>query len=366
MNEPHDFGLSPLGTLAHVGTARPARGHGPFWQHWHERVWSFTPRLRPWDPAADPDADPGAGGVTHVFESVGSVRIGCRLIEPTGEGTPLGGVVQLHGAGGQNDLDDRTPLSASGCLVMKVRVRGYPGSRFDTPALNASDSWITHGLAEEADWVLPESVADVVNAFRALRDRLPEEAPISIAGESLGGGLAVIAGAQLTGRLRVHRLAIGLPSLGDWMWRLAQSEKGDPSAGLGAEVADLVRRRPEARERIAQRLRLCDAAVHARRLVCPTLCKLALRDEVVPAPAAASVFNAIGASPTMKWRFVVDYGHFDGGVSDLRRHALFERLAARFLGPRVDLMALMARWSETLRSGDRAPDETDQETGAGA
>jgi cephalosporin-C deacetylase-like acetyl esterase len=80
-------------------------------------------------------------------------------------------------------------------------------------------------------------------------------------------------------------------------------------------------------------LRLHDAAIHARRVRCPALCKLALRDEVVPAPAAASVFNALGTDPGRKWRHVTRYGHFDGGIADGRRHAAFERLVVEFLDP---------------------------------
>jgi len=43
---------------------------------------------------------------------------------------------------------------------------------------------------------------------------------------------------------------------------------------------------------------------------------------VVPAPTAAAVFNALAGDPGRKWRFTVRYGHHDGGVADMRRHAL--------------------------------------------
>jgi cephalosporin-C deacetylase-like acetyl esterase len=353
MNEPHDFGLSPLETLAHVGSTRPAPGHGPFWQRWHERLWATDPRLTAWRSAPGDAVDPGCGGVTHTFESVGHVRIGARLIRPESGEQPVGGIVLLHGAGAESDLDDRTPFDESGCLILRIRVRGFPGSRLDMPSLTTDESWITHGLADDEGWILPGAVADVVNAFRALRAELPEDAPVSIAGESLGGGLAVIGAAQLMGRLRVHRLAIGLPSLGDWEWRLSRAS--GVQSGLGAEVDDYLRRHPATRDQAAQRLALCDAAVHARKVVCPTLCKLAIRDDVVPAPAAAAVFNSLGTSPAVKWRFQVGYGHFDAGLSDLRRHGLFERLAGRFLDPREDLGVLMPRWSDALHAGERGP-----------
>jgi hypothetical protein len=61
-----------------------------------------------------------------------------------------------------------------------------------------------------------------------------------------------------------------------------------------------------------------------------------MRDDVVPAPAAAAVFNALGSDPGCKWRFVVKRGHADGGIADARRHALFDRLVREFLGPDED------------------------------
>jgi len=54
---------------------------------------------------------------------------------------------------------------------------------------------------------------------------------------------------------------------------------------------------------------------------------------MVPAPAAASVFNALATDPARKWRHVVKYGHFDGGIADMRRHAAFEKLVVEFLDP---------------------------------
>src|SRR5690606_12115974 len=94
---------------------------------------------------------------------------------------------------------------------------------------------------------------DVFQACRAVRNWIlgrrgdgvdaepePTDHPlVFLYGESLGGGLAVIAASQLAGRLpRAHfidRLALGLPSLGDWPWRLAH-----PAQGTGADVAKVL------------------------------------------------------------------------------------------------------------------------------
>jgi hypothetical protein len=139
--------------------------------------------------------------------------------------------------------------------------------------------------------------------------------------------------------VRFSRLAVGLPAFGDWSWRFA-----DPSRtafGSGAHLATL--------------LRLCDSALHARRVLVPTLCKLAFCDEVVPAPAAAAVFNALGADPGSKWRFLVPEGHTEPSLACGRRVVLFERCLTEFLDPARDPAETMAEWESVLVDGDRSP-----------
>jgi hypothetical protein len=150
-----------------------------------------------------------------------------------------------------------------------------------------------------------------------------------------------------------ERLAIGLPTFGDWSWRLADPAR--MAVGSGSQVLAMLRSLgSQAAEREAvQSLRVCDAAVHALRVRCPVLCKLALRDEVVPAPSASAVFNALGTDPGLKWRFVVPEGHADGGLAGARRHALFERCAEDFLDPALEPAEAMAPWEGVLVSGDR-------------
>lgn len=358
MNAPNDFGLDPRETLSHVGDRTPARGHGPFWQRWADSVWAAEPRLAPIKPGGVEAEESGDPGVNRWLESRRHVRIGGRLIPP-GQGATRSVVLLLHGYQGDARLDDASAWrDEEGVAVFKLRVRGYPGSWFDTGDLYSHPGgWITCGLDAGADWILFDAVADVVNAFRALRAHYGAETPISIAGESFGGGLAVMAAAQISGRDRLFRMVIGLPTFGDWVWRMDRAPA--ISAGAGAEVAAFVRQHESLRDRIMETLRLSDTVVHAPRSVCPALCKLACRDDVVPAPTAAGVFNALGSSPRMKWRFLTRYGHFDGGVSDARRHALFERLAGRFLDPREDLLRLMDDWTPKLT--DLSRDENDND-----
>jgi cephalosporin-C deacetylase-like acetyl esterase len=344
----------------------------PFWTAWREALLGTQPRLGPAEPA-----DPSDPTATHRFESVGSVRVGCALELPP-SGVPLrAGLVTTHGYSSSEPLAGLAPrwrgLAARGVAVLVVRVRGYPGSQIDAGDwVGAPDSlgWITRGFPaamhrpEDAmGWSLPLAVADVACAGRALRDWLAShgraDAPVFLHGESFGGGLAVMAAARTpAGFVRFERLALGLPTFGDWSWRLADPAR--MALGSGAHMLSLLRSldSPEA----AEVLRLCDAAVHARRVLAPTLCKLALRDEVVPAPAAAAVYNALGADPGSKWRFLVPEGHTEPSLACARRHALFERCLADFFDPGCDPAAAMTGWEDAMVDGDRAPTRTETPT----
>jgi cephalosporin-C deacetylase-like acetyl esterase len=333
VNEPDDFGLSPRATLAHVADTTPAPGHSAFWQGWREEVFALQPRLAP---AAPDRPDPGA---THEFESVRHERVFARLVEPDDSACVRAGLVVLHGLRRPPPLiDDEArwkPVADRGVAVLLPRLRGWPAP--GSPP--ADPEWIASGLEVPLEhpgrgcaWVMSAILADALSAIRALQDdlarRFPRaEVPMFVFGESLGGGLGVMVAAQLAERAPLSRLVIGSPSLGDWTWRLA-----NPGAGRGRVIE-----RCALRSDAAACVRLFDAAVHARHVECPVLCRLALRDDVVPAPAAAGVFNALAAPPGLKWRVVTKYDHFDGGITDARRHAVFRRDADRFLDPALDI-----------------------------
>ncbi|MDQ7012316.1 MAG: acetylxylan esterase [Planctomycetota bacterium] len=372
MPEPDDFGLAPFATLAHVGDAVSAPQHRPFWSRWQEAVTALTPTLGPAEPA-----DPSDQTATHRFESLGSVRIGCRLELPP-KGTPVrAGLVTTHGYATPDPLETNAnrfrALAARGVAVLALRVRGFPGSQLDTGDWTGdphSLGWITQGFPARVQkpedalrWSLPLAVADVACAGRALREWLGTRArkgdapapDMYLRGESFGGGLAVIAAAQ-TPRdwMRFDRLAIGLPTFGDWAWRLANPAR--MALGSGAEMLALLRSLGEETQTEAlDTLRLCDAAVHARKVRTPTLCKLALRDEVVPAPTAAAVFNALDTDPGSKWRFVVPTGHTEPSLALARRLAIYERCAADFLDPAQEPAAAIETWASLLEEGDRVP-----------
>ncbi len=377
MNLPDDFGLSAVRTLAHVGDPTRSPHHGAFWKAWAQPVLALEPRLSRIVAGQEDPSDPSA---THRIVSTREIRVGCALVLPP-SGAPRAGLVVLHGFHDPPPLADEAArwqvAAARGLAVLIVRVRGYPGSRLDAALPRSGPGWITHALAAgpaetpvDVDWSFAGAVADAVTACRALRTFLASGSrpadgrlahPIFVHALSLGAGLAVVGASVLAEREPIARMAIGLPSMGDWPWRLAHHRPD--GAGAGAEVLRYLRDHAAIATRIVANLRCLDAAIHARRVGCPALCKLAARDDVVPAPAAAAVFNALGADPGLKWRFVTRYGHFDGGIADARRHALFERIALDFLDPSLAPEAAMARWSSQAECTD-APSAAAQGGGA--
>lgn len=382
MQGPEDFGLSAVRTLARVGSVAPAPGHSIFWQHWHAAVDAAADapgagRILARSPA---DLDPSDPSADHAFVSLGGVRVGCRLDRPTGPPSALrGAVILLHGSDGvpacESDAARWSALRERGLMTLALRVRGFAGSRTDTGDLARDTGFAARGLdaigvpnaggglkpERVMSWSLPQAVADVVLAARALRAMLPEGAMLGLMGESFGGGLAVIAAAQLgagtSRRAEIDRLVVSLPSLGDWPWRMEHPVFAPPTHAGSAIRAALDAARPTPRyQELLDAVRLCDAVVHAPKVRAWTLCKLAERDDVVPAPAAAAVFNALGADPGRKWRFVTPFGHFDGGLRAARRHALFDRAAVDFFDPASAPDAQLARWEPALSgASDHAP-----------
>lgn len=366
MTLPDDFGLSPERTLAHVGDPTPASIHSPFWSHWNHAVYSSQPELRP---RSGPSRDASDLTADYEFESVRRVRIGCRLVMPRSK--VRGGVVILHGyerpARLADDLAEWMPLVERGVAVLGVRIRGYPGSRVDVGPLSDSPSgYAVHGFEgcngkhdRTMDWIMPQAVADGVNAYRALRRRLGASTPISLAGESFGGALALIATAQLSLRDDPDRLVLSVPSMGDWPWRLRHhAGQGGVGGDVKAALARIEDGDPSRALHQRDALRALDGVVHASKVRCATLCKLAERDEQVPAPTAAAIYNALGTDPGLKWRFTVPFGHFDGGVSAARRHAMFARCAMDFLSPLDEGESLperMRRWEPLLSGGESEP-----------
>lgn len=371
MVEPDDFGLSPVATLAHVAASHPPSMFASFWSHWQQRVAAATPRLTEFRTPTPDSTDTSA---THWVESIGHVRVGCRLVEPP-RGTPVhAALLTLHGYHAPTPLsaedDEWGALVRRGVLVCGMRLRGYPGSRIDCADYTQEPGgWISRGLTvhvtkpqDAMDWSLVQGIADVACVARALRVELDRRAttsaPLMLHGWSFGGGVGVIAAAQLAainaGAARITRLSLGMPSLGDWPWR---REMGSRAArpGVGGDVAFTLKAHAIHEDAIVSTLRLGDAALHARHVTSDTLACVALRDDTVPAPTSAAIVNALSTDPGRRWRFITPYGHFDGGLRNARRHALFESCRHDFLDPAHDPGQAMARWEPMLERGERKP-----------
>lgn len=368
MHLPDDFGFSAVQTLAHVGDAAPGRNHSVFWNHVAAAIWAESPSVLP---ASGGDADPSDPTATERVLSIKNTRIGCRLLRPP-SGTPVRALcVTTHGYSQTQTLAEQeqewSELASRGVAVLLVRVRGYPGSQRDCgPLVTHPLGYITFGLdlvaqrpEDHLGWVIPQAAADVVNACRALRKTFTSNGvtpPLFLHGESFGGGLAVLAASILTLKDEgPARLAIALPTLGDWPWRVQHVKPGGPADTINEQVWRVLIGARERQPQIEHTLRLADAVVHAPRVRCPSLCKLATRDDIVPAPAAAAVYNGLGTDTGRKWRFVVPQGHFEGGLKNARRHALFTKAMHDFLDPRVEAHAGMARWESILSDGEREP-----------
>jgi cephalosporin-C deacetylase-like acetyl esterase len=322
LSDPESYGLTPEETLAHTLEGEPPVGFDAFWTAWREEIDAlpvhWTGRIEP-------------GENRIEIPSLRAVRVVGRLTMP--EETPRGVVVTTHGYAAPDDFPEGPePWGARGLATIRLRVRGYPPSTIDVDDLRGD--WILRNLGVADAWIVRGAVADIVQTVRCARTHFGPELPVLLHGESLGGGLAAIAAARMDPP--PSRLVMALPSLGDWRWRADRY-----CAGAGGLVNEhLVAIRDE-RAEVMRSLLMYDAAHHAGAVTCPVLCKLAERDDVVPAPTAAAVYNALGSE--RRWRFVTRYGHFDGGVADMRRHAWFERIHPEFLDPAEDPGDVIAR-----------------------
>ena len=334
ISEPENYGMTPAQTLAHVSTSEKTQRFDAFWAEFREEVDALPTS---WAGEPDPEA-----ATEVVIPSLRSVRVCAQVtLPPT---APRGVVVALHGYAIDSAFDedpDAEPWAEHGLVTVRLRVRGFPPSVLDID--DCREEWILRGIEAPEAWILRGAVADVVQAVRCARRSFGADLPFGIYGESLGGGLAVMAAAQLQALgAPPFRLAIAMPTFGDWGWRLDRYCNGS-----GGEVNRWIEaHRDLDRAKFVRTLGLGDASIHAPEVQCPVLCKLAHRDDAVPAPSAAAIFNALAS--TRKWKFETGYGHYDGGLADLRRHALFGRIHPSFLDPETDPEIYVAAHEDQL------------------
>lgn len=354
-----DYGWTLGGLVSRTIQPTRPRGHAAFWTGWKSRLADAPTEIRP---ARAIDLDPADPTATHILEGLGHTRIGCVLLLPPSGVSVRGGVVASHGyerpIALAEEARDWKKLTERGTAVLVIRVRGYAGSQLDVGDLSSDGRWILQGLgsypepaSSPTDWVLSAAVADLVLAVRGLRGLLERmhgaELPVGLHGESFGAGLAVVAASQLADLDPIDRLCIGLPTFGDWSFRAQHAHHGS-----GELVRRFLMTLGEAENDVSMLVHSFDAALHARRILCPVLAKLALRDEVVPAPTQHAVFNSLRTSSGERWRFLVDTGHEDAGLADARRHALFERALIDFFDYSGPATRFMQPWEGVLSGGE--------------
>lgn len=348
ISAPDDYGLSPEQTLSHTADIQPPERFDAYWAQFRDAIATLPER---WRGTIDTS-------VNHVvIPSLGAVRVVARLSMPKTQ--PTGAVITTHGYGGVGDgfPDEPEPWLERGLATLRLRVRGYPPSTMDIDDLRGT--WILHGIESPDAWILRGAVADLIQAYRCTRSHFGAAMPIVVHGESFGGGLAVIATAQLAALgHQPHRLTLGLPTFGDWRWRSMHYCNG--SGGQVNMMLDALRGMD--RERLMETLLLFDAVLHASSVDIPCLAKLAVQDDTVPAPTAAAIYNALPTAE--KWRFETRYGHFDGGIADMRRHALFERLHPVFADPQVSPQEAVEPYLSQMRL--TLPQQQTSSTGSSA
>lgn len=372
MDRSHSPSPSSVRTFAHIGDPVPIPDHAPFWKHWYEQFIDNAPVITR---RVTPDeSDPGA---THEFDSMDGVSIGCRLVLPSDARPVAASLVTVHGDYTPDPLEVNARrwqrVADRGVAVLLIRLRGYPGSQLSTGDLTRGDqagnAWITHGFDADKheDWILPKAIADVCNACRVMRNALMhrdtdtmfpvderlQHPGVYLHGSSLGAGLGVVSAAQLIGKLRgesiIDRLAIAMPSLGDWPLRFQH-----PS-GTAQQLKGVIDANPDRADELMARLKLCDAIVHGRKVRVPTLAMLAHHDEIVSPQCAAAVFNSIDADPGRKWRFLIERGHHDSDTTNNRRIALYAQALCDFFDPYQIPIQAMSRWEPLMHDGLTPP-----------
>ncbi len=312
-----DLDLPSWAALTHVGSTTTPPGFVQFWERVRDAAREATPCLIE---CQRPD------GATHELKSTDAARAALRIDLPQGiaslSDAPVV-AIKLHGYDVAPTLEPDRALTRAGVAALTLRVRGFPGS---PDPRGERGRFITRRIEDRQAWSLTGAVSDILCACHAVREAAPN-ARLALVGESLGGGLAIIVASQLTGPDAIDRLVVGVPSLGDWAWRLTH----DAGNGLGDEVRAHIESLADERRRVRANLALFDAVVHARRISAPTLVKVARRDRVVPPSTVAAIYNALGTGSGHKWRFITATAHDEHAPhADLRRHALFAQAGAEF------------------------------------
>jgi cephalosporin-C deacetylase len=300
---PHNYGFDPrhgysLEQLLEIKPPSEPADFADFWEGTYHATRSLPLDL---ERAAHQTLNHDFRVTLVRFNSLGGVRLGAWLIEPT-NGPIDSYVVTGHGYYNRPFEDVRY---VAGTANLFFGSRGLGISRVEGIP-DQTMSHVLHGIEARETYVHRGCVADVWAAASAMLDLHPQAAGrLHYSGESFGGGVGTMAMAW------DHRFAtaeIRVPSFGHHPIRLKCR-----CSGAGEAVRRRVRNHPDIYERT---LRYFDAAVHARHLRIPTAFSCALFDPAVPPPGQFAVYNAARCEKVLTvWQ--AGHHHWDGTNDDI-------------------------------------------------
>jgi cephalosporin-C deacetylase len=312
----HPFPFDPtygmhLDQLLAIRPPEAAAGFDDFWTRRYRRAMEIDPQpmLR-------------VGKVGHpdwhvldiTYVSTGPFRIGGWLLLPR-RGSVRRGLVVGHGYGGRDGPDFDLPVEETAVLFPCFRgmsLSARPPISSD-PALH-----VLYDIDRPDDYIIGGCVDDLWLAVSTLLALYPWLAGhIGYSGISFGGGIGALA---IPFDERIERGHLVVPTFGHRpLWLTL------PTVGSAQSVQAYQKMHPK----VAETLRLFDAATAAERIRVPMLVAVALFDPAVAPPCQFAVANAL---PKSKFNeiFILDAGHFDYPDGAAQQMALRDRVGRFF------------------------------------
>ncbi|MGR5430837.1 acetylxylan esterase [Vibrio astriarenae] len=290
----HDFAFDPtygynLNQLMQVGAIEEPQDFVTFWRKKYRRATHVQTHLSLQDTGR---VENGWRVFDCYYDSTKGLRIGGWLLLP--EKQPVyGAVVYAHGYGGLTAPDTSWKLDNTAILMPCVRGIG----RSPQHSVSSDPYWhVLHHVQDKQQYIIAGCVQDLWCGVSALLTLFPQtENHIGFVGESLGGGLGVLASA-FDSRLSLSHFHV--PTFGNTELRLDMPCLGSTQALI--EFKD--------QAALKATLPYFDTSIAAKYLTHPTLWGLARFDPFVAPPGQFSAYNAC---PKDKELYVLDAGHFD-------------------------------------------------------